>query len=112
MTGCRVNHHANRLVHHDHVIILVDNIQWYVLGNGLHRLGLGQSDLQFIADGHLVIFFDRFAAQQNRPLLQQSGCGGAGQVIYAAGQKHVHAFTCQIGGEDQHIASHLSEKKA
>ena len=101
MSGGGVDHHAHRLIYHDHIPVLVHHVQRDVLGEDVHRLGVGEENLHHIAGGGAVILFQRFPAAGHRPVLQQALGGGAGQPLHAAGQKGVQPLAGLLDGEGE-----------
>ena len=86
MTGSRMHNHALRLVHDDHVVILIQNIQRDIL-----RL-----NLQIV----------RRPGRQNMPLLNQLPDVGPGLSIHFLRQKDIQpaASFCHICPIDQHLS--------
>ena len=109
MAGGGVDHHAHRLVHHDHVAVLIHHIQGDVLGEDVHRLRLREDHLNDLPGGGLFALFQGAASAGHRPLLQQPLGGGAGEPLHAAGQKGVQPLAPRLRGEDEggHACSSL-----
>ena len=73
-------HHAARLVDHDDVIVLIDNIQRDILRDNLSFLRLRQFDPDFITGSCLCIFPERCTCQRDTALLHQILNRGARQL--------------------------------
>ena len=68
----RVYHHALGLVDHKEVVVLIDDIQRDILGNGVHGLRLGNGDGYLLAAPELVVLAYGFAACKDQSLFDES----------------------------------------
>ena len=96
-----MDHHPHRLVDDNHVAVLIHHIQGDVLGDDLHRLGVGEQHLHHHAGGGLGVLFQGLSSAGHRPLLQQALGGGAGQALHLAGHKGVQPLAPLLGGENE-----------
>ena len=88
VAGCRVDNHPLRLVDHQKVVILIDNIQRDVLGYGLDGLRVEQVNGIDSTGKDLFLFVDRRAVPRHKALLHQPLQRTAGQC---------RALPCQPG---------------
>ena len=102
MSGGRVHHQPLGLVDYQQILVLVDNIERYVLGLNIHGLGLRNLVGDGVAGIQLVVFLAGFSAAKNLPFLNESLGGAPAQTRYAPGQKGVQTLPRHIG-----IQSHL-----
>ena len=89
VAGGGVDHQAPGLVHHDHVVILIDHVQGDVLGLGFGGRGLGQYDLEYVSGGGAVVFPHGRAPEGHQPRFQKLRRGGAAADGLLTGEESV-----------------------
>ena len=89
VAGGRVDHQALGLVHHDDILILVDDVQRDVLGHHVHRFRVRQRDAHGLVPLEAGVFRGGTAAAGNLALLQQPGGGGAAHALQLSRQPRV-----------------------
>ena len=101
VSGSGMDHQPHRLIHHNHVVILVYHVQRDILRHDLHRLRVGKQHLHHHAGGGLGVLFQRLSPAGHHPLFQQALGGGAGQVLHLAGHKGVQPLAPLLGGQNE-----------
>ena len=66
-----VDDHALRLVYHDEIVVLVDNVERNILRLYLERLRRGDFDLENVALLGLIALFQRFSVFRDKPVLNE-----------------------------------------
>ena len=96
MTGGRMYHQALGLIDHQHILVLVNNIQFHLGGRNIHRLGFGQGNGDLIPQIQFVIFLTGLATAQNTTLFQQFLRRRSGHSLHIARQKGIQTFPGNI----------------
>ena len=104
VAGGGVDHHAHGLVHHDHVPVLVDNVQGNILGENFHRRRVGDEHRQLVSQVQPVVFLQGLALPEDVASLQQLLGGGAGEIIQGLGQKLIRPLAGDLHSEGNHHA--------
>ena len=112
MTGSRMHNHALRLVHDDHVVILIQNIQRDILRLNLQIVRRRQKHINHLSFLQLQPGFSGrnrhriCTGRQNMPLLNQLPDVGPGLSIHFLRQKDIQpaASFCHICSIDQHLS--------
>ena len=81
--GAGVYDHARRLVHHNQVIVLVNDIERDILGANMASLASGTRDLQLVPLSQLrARIIHHLPAHRDRPVGNQLGQTGPRQVCF------------------------------
>ena len=99
-----VDHQALGLVDHQHILVLIHDVQGDLLRFNVHGLGFRDGDGQGVAHIQSVIFLAGAAVARHMAPLHQLLGGAAAHVRQAPGQERVQPLPGGIGGED-HLAS-------
>ena len=105
VSGSGVNNKALWFVDHQHVVILVNNVQLHLCGYDVHFLGLGQCDGNLVADIQFVVFLSGLAVSQNAAFLQQLLCAGAAHILNRTGNERIQTLTGNIRDQNHFFFS-------
>ena len=106
-----VDDHAARLVDHDDVRVLIDDVERDVLGRERDFRGLGQLDAVGFARGGLAVLLHLGAAERDGPGLDEPLGLRAGEGVHITREESVDALAALQGFYIYYLA-HLSENSA
>ena len=92
----RMHDHAARFIHHNDILILIDDIERNIFGCKVNLTQLRHNDGKNLSASELVILFDRFSISIYRLLREQILYSRACQAVYMFGQPAVNTLACVL----------------
>jgi hypothetical protein len=89
MAGRRVHDHSGGLVDDGEIVILVHNLQRYVLGGRVADIGLGYLELHHVAHGDAVRRIGGVAVDAHEVALDEARRCRAAEVLSVLGEKAI-----------------------
>ena len=109
ITRSRMDHHPLGLVHHQQVLVLIDDFQGDFLGLRLNGLGVRQQDRHSLSGAQLFFLVGGVAVTQHAPLLRQSLHRAAGKLTAGRSRPDVQTLSGSRLRYDQVKLSHPSQ---
>ena len=97
--GAGVDGEPDRFVEHDHIGVLVADVERDVFRRGDHRRGTGRVHAHHVAEAQAVRGPLEAAVDLHQAIVDQAPGGGAGEAGQAARDEHVEAFALGVGEE-------------
>ena len=96
VSDCRMHDHAARFIHHNDILILIDDIERNIFGCKVNLTQLRHNDSKNLSASELVILFDRFSISIYRLLREQILYSRTCQAVYMLGQPAVNTLACVL----------------